>query len=236
MQNNKIEKSIDKQTRFTMATVDDGYYSFGNGGVTLDTLNSFDFALIKKEVEIIKSNFSTAVDARPYLIGHLKKSYDIVQSRDIIERIVLKLVKDYKPHVNTHIKSLSIFPEEDIERKELKLDRCWVNFQQKHEFQPIHDHAGVFSFIIFYQIPFLFRDEVIASPGSNANEQLSGMLNFHYIDYAGSISSMAIPADKNWEGRIFVFPAKLHHSVYPFYSSDDFRITISGNLSIVEKE
>jgi len=36
--------------------------------------------------------------------------------------------------------------------------------------------------------------------------------------------------DKSWEGTIIVFPAKMLHCVYPFYTSDGTRISLSGNV------
>ena len=38
--------------------------------------------------------------------------------------------------------------------------------------------------------------------------------------------------DKTWEGTIVMFPSWLNHSVYPFYTSDDYRISISGNIVV----
>ena len=35
---------------------------------------------------------------------------------------------------------------------------------------------------------------------------------------------------KSDEKKIIMFPAGLNHVVYPFYTSDDYRITISGNV------
>jgi hypothetical protein len=32
------------------------------------------------------------------------------------------------------------------------------------------------------------------------------------------------------ENTLLLFPAKLTHAVYPFYSSDDYRISVSGNV------
>jgi hypothetical protein len=29
-----------------------------------------------------------------------------------------------------------------------------------------------------------------------------------------------------------MFPSSLNHEVYPFYTSDDFRITIAGNIML----
>ena len=47
---------------------------------------------------------------------------------------------------------------------------------------------------------------------------------------------MAIDVDKSFEGKMLMFPAKLQHLVYPFYTSDKERITVSGNIKFyVEK-
>ena len=119
----------------------------------------------------------------------------------------------------------------------LKLDGCWINFQKKYDFQPMHDHAGVYSFIIFYDIPYDIEEEKAASPCVQGGDaRVNGHLEFHYVDYKGRICTMSIPADKNWHGRLIIFPADLKHSVNPFYSSDEYRITISGNLAFEYQE
>ena len=40
----------------------------------------------------------------------------------------------------------------------------------------------------------------------------------------------SIPVDKSFEGKMIMFPASQYHAVYPFYTSDEERITVSGNL------
>jgi hypothetical protein len=42
-----------------------------------------------------------------------------------------------------------------------------------------------------------------------------------------------IDVDKSFEGKMLMFPNSAYHTVYPFYTSDDYRITVSGNLDIV---
>ena len=37
-------------------------------------------------------------------------------------------------------------------------------------------------------------------------------------------------SERNDIGKIIFFPSKLNHCVYPFYTSDDTRISISGNI------
>jgi len=45
-------------------------------------------------------------------------------------------------------------------------------------------------------------------------------------------NNVLVEVDKSWEGTIIMFPAFLHHMVHPFYTSDEYRISISGNLVI----
>ena len=48
-----------------------------------------------------------------------------------------------------------------------------------------------------------------------------------------AVSPLERHIDKNFEGYMVVFPSLLGHSVNPFYSTDEFRISISGNVSVV---
>jgi len=42
--------------------------------------------------------------------------------------------------------------------------------------------------------------------------------------------SHKIALSKKEEGEMILFPAKLNHLVYPFYTSSGIRISISGNI------
>ena len=46
----------------------------------------------------------------------------------------------------------------------------------------------------------------------------------------GDVGHTVLNVDKSYEGKILVFPAELMHSVNPFYTSDEYRITVSGNV------
>jgi len=39
-----------------------------------------------------------------------------------------------------------------------------------------------------------------------------------------------LPVDKSWNGVILMFPSTTKHAVYPYYTTDKERITISGNI------
>lgn len=144
----------------------------------------------------------------PYLMGVMSKSPQLV---DYYQNGGYKLSTSHRP---------------------LKLAKLWVNFQKKHEFNPIHDHYGVFSFIIFIQIPYTSEEQRKISPGKKSNDDMAGKLEFLCYDTTGRLHLTKINADKSWEQSMLIFPAKLAHTVYPFYGTDEYRITISGNVSI----
>jgi hypothetical protein len=127
---------------------------------------------------------------------------------------------------NEYIKDIKIF-NKDLP---FKVEKLWVNFQKKHEFNPIHNHSGVFSFIIFIKIPYNLKDELEKGPGKNSNTNVASQLCFILNSCEGKIIPICIPVDKTYEQHMYIFPSNYNHLVYPFYTSDDFRITISGNV------
>jgi len=114
----------------------------------------------------------------------------------------------------------------------LVLTDIWVNHQKKHEFNPVHNHHGLFSFVIWVEIPFTLEEEIRQSPCRRLDEfNEAGCFEFLIPSYTDSgISKLVIRADKRYEGKMVFFPAHLHHLVYPFYSSDEYRISVAGNL------
>ena len=62
----------------------------------------------------------------------------------------------------------------------------------------------------------------------------AGMLSFQYIDsWSGSIETVDISLNPTYEGGIYFFKAKHLHQVYPFYDTNEYRITVSGNLHLL---
>tara|TARA_A100001234_G_scaffold221393_1_gene237241 strand:+ start:3398 stop:4039 length:642 start_codon:yes stop_codon:yes gene_type:complete len=106
----------------------------------------------------------------------------------------------------------------------------WVNFQKQYEFNPIHTHAGILSFVIWMQIPTDFREQHKLPFCKGSNGPAASDFQFTYADILGNIKTYPIFMDKNSEGYMFIFPAHLGHSVNPFYNCDDERISIAGNI------
>lgn len=185
---------------------------------------------IKKTLDDIKNELVDVVDFREKLAGHLEKETSLPITPNIkylVETMGLeydKVFRDGKPDTK-HIH------EEQIIGKELQyeLKTLWINYGKKYDFNPIHYHFGTYSFVIWINIPYKIEDEM---KKYNPNTNKTSTFNFVYTLPSGEISSEEIET-KEWS--MIFFPSKLNHCVYPFYSSDEYRISISGNLFLTFK-
>jgi hypothetical protein len=170
----------------------------------------------------IKDVFKNDKPTEPYnknLIGHIKEEYHLDPTK----------VQPFTNFLNDMF--VSWRREYGIEEKDFALDKLWVNFQKKHEFNPTHWHYGVASFVLWVQIPYDINEELKQENCKNVNgSPLNSMFQFSYQKLCGGYAQHHIPVDKSYEGTILMFPADMIHCVYPFYTSDDYRISISGNL------
>tara|TARA_Y100001968_G_scaffold1685_1_gene1446 strand:- start:3204 stop:3842 length:639 start_codon:yes stop_codon:yes gene_type:complete len=115
----------------------------------------------------------------------------------------------------------------------LKLDKIWVNYQFKNEFNPYHDHLGLYSFAIWMKIPYSWKEQTKLPQFNDMKEgQIkAGNFEFEYNDSLGGVQTYSYRLSPELEGIMLFFPAKLRHCVYPFYETDEPRISIAGNLS-----
>jgi hypothetical protein len=65
---------------------------------------------------------------------------------------------------------------------------------------------------------------------NNSNENYSSMFSFYYTNSLGEIKNQYLPISKEWEWKCAFFPAVMRHGVYPFFTSDGTRISVSGNI------
>jgi hypothetical protein len=79
------------------------------------------------------------------------------------------------------------------------------------------------------------EDEIKVSPGAGSNHNVSGKFCFQYTNSLGDISSHYLEVDKSMENSVALFPAKMKHSVFPFFSSEGCRISVAGNFAIKGK-
>ena len=162
------------------------------------------------------------------LAGNIKREYGIPKGKSIISPFLMQMILAYNEKYPKFWKvkhSMMKYKPVDVE-----LQSLWVNFQKKYEFNPLHTHSGFVSFVIFMSIPYDLQDEEDMFKESN-NKQAS-KFGFFSPDHRhlGGIDVVSLNVDKSYVGKMIMFKASQVHGVYPFYTSNDYRITVSGNL------
>ena len=112
------------------------------------------------------------------------------------------------------------------------MSRWWVNYQKKNEFNPMHDHTGVYSFVIWMKIPTHFFEQNKNEISLKANTHRISAFDFVYTNTLGDILSHCYQLGPGDEGTMLFFPSALKHQVYPFYNCDETRISVSGNIAL----
>lgn len=213
-----------------MQKEDNDFFQFPNLGMMMSQLPYDIFCDLKKEIKKIKDNTDTP-ELKGKLAGNIERSYDLIHCKKSVENYVLNKLLEYDSKFN-YLSSINNLNG----NLPLVLESLWVNFQKKHEFNPNHNHSGVMSFVIWIEIPYDIKEEISSGSGKNSNNNLSSVFQFTYCDILGHIINYPIYVDKSYEGKIMIFPNKLLHCVYPFFSSDEYRISVAGNVSINAKD
>jgi len=125
----------------------------------------------------------------------------------------------FKKHPNYVKQSYSILDEDCP----FHLTEPWINLQEKNKFLPIHTHDGILSYSIWIKIPY-----------EKSNKKFYSF-QFVYNNIIGLNNTHDFQLGKKDEGTILIFPSLLNHIVFPFYSSKEKRISVSGNLIIKVK-
>ena len=198
---------------------------FPNIGVLTAVLSEEDLAPLKEEILEIQNNFNQSKKNNHQLVGNIRKEFVLTKSKEHINKLLEPYIWEFD-HSFGYISSMAVLNDDCL----LSLDSMWVNFQEKYEFNPAHSHTGVLSFVIWIDIPYTIEDEKRLSPGAESRNPLAGAFTFHYTNSLGKISHQHISADCSMENHFFLFPAPLTHSVAPFYTSDKYRISVSGNF------
>lgn len=162
--------------------------------------------------------------ANEFLIGNIQEEYAIT--------------KDYVP--DSFVEYLNWLIKYQYKREEeFLLLPPWINYQAKYEFNPPHTHVGDFSYTIWKRIPYdvdkekdLYSKHYDPSPGAFNFLVPSPSQPVPYAQMNCAI--VTFDMRKDWEEVICVFPSDLMHYVNPFRTSDEYRISIAGNL-VVDK-
>ena len=202
-----------------------------NVGLTNGKIPSNIYQALNREiVDIHMASETGALDKNgivrmnPSLAGQITKEYEITKSRQLLDPYLEEMGRAYQ-------KNWDYFPTENPNKNDLKVESVWVNMQKKLEVNPLHKHDGTLSFVAWLHVPFKLEDERnMPNCKMSRTVELSSTFQFVYTTALGTIANCPLFVESGWEAKIVMFPAQLLHMVYPFQTSDDYRISIAGNL------
>ena len=173
------------------------------------------------------------VNSKPELAGNISSSIKLDRNSELLKDFTGETIPAFmQQHMEAYGPPYRMAMKEG---EQFYLESLWVNFQRQHEFNPPHDHAGVYSFVIWMQIPTSYEEQrkLPIAVESNADNHISNFA-FSYTNTLGRVSTFAYNMEKEAEGYMVMFPSAMLHQVFPFYENDGERISISGNINIGE--
>jgi hypothetical protein len=195
-----------------------------NTGFLISSFTDEELLPVREEMNKLLNDSSSAQRYNHNLVGHLQSQYALFSLKEYMNNLLHPFVAEYRKH----------FPDFSYDKDDYNLENIWINFQTRTEFNPLHYHLGRFSYALWLNIPYLIEDERSVFPYIKEDENLTGSFVFYYPDGGesnGGIARHIIPADRTYENKIIFFPANLNHCVYPYYTTDELRISLSGNFT-----
>ena len=193
---------------------------FKNTGFIKSKLNNKEMNKLKSYIKNKKQNMSKV------LAGNINDSFSIEDKDNwFFNNVLLNLINEYSTE-----DFKVIIPGVLTKNCAYVLDSFWVNFQNKYEFNPVHNHTGVFSFVVWIEIPSSYKKEKELKFAKESNSPCPNTFEFIFTNILGAVCSERFHLEPEDKGTILLFPAKLLHQVYPFYLSNKKRISISGNI------
>ena len=175
-----------------------------------------------------KSIENRGEDKKHELAGNIDSSYKIFDKDNwFYNNTLVRLCEAYS---NTFKNVGDRLPTRD--KHPYYLDTMWVNYQKQTEFNPVHDHKGVYSFVIWMKIPTEYDEQKENPIAKTTNSSCISNFCFNYINMLGENEFYYYEMSKKMEGKMVFFPSKLTHVVYPFYNCSEYRISISGNICL----
>ena len=183
------------------------------------------YTLLPEEVESFKL-LESKEDYRDSLAGHLENEKAL--DREEVFKILY-------PYLDSYVKGYHQYRGQPLANG-FELITSWVNRQKKNEFNPPHTHDGDLSFVVYTEVPKDLHKECHASV---ANSPGPGCITFDFNMAFGSKGfKLFLQTHSHLPevGDMFIFPAHLPHWVYPFKTTEGERVSISGNIKLIDAE
>jgi hypothetical protein len=143
---------------------------------------------LEKTIEDIKNNRKNYKDLRKKLAGHLEQEYEMPITPNIsylAETLAIEYDKLFNGGAPSMISRSQYHCNTDDDlRFKYELKTLWINFAKKYDFNPIHSHSGLFSFVIWVEIPYDLKEELSRYSPNGCETTLFG---FSYINSLGKL-------------------------------------------------
>ena len=193
-------------------------------------IDKIDENIIKElDVRIEETGGKPEFDASGQLAGRIKKQthLDKVIS-DTTKNVILNHCKNFFEQTSGG---------QELPMSAMTLDSIWSNIQEAREYNPVHQHTGNFSFVIYTRndLEDLSVEKMQDNEYDNKivdydnQKPLAGMIELFYGEgnWMNWTSFTHVPK----RGDILIFPSWLRHTVYAHYETGKIRISVAGNVS-----
>ena len=184
---------------------------------------------LQKYIETAKKN---PISMNDKLAGNITKSLVLEDKDDwFFKNVLSSFIGNFNIKYPEYSNGIHILTE----NAPYCLDELWVNFQKEYEFNPLHNHTGLYSFVIFMKIPTHWKEQHALQFSANSNTPTASNFAFVWTEMDSKICKsvdFSLCPDEESEGKMLFFPSELMHTVYPFYNCDKERISISGNIKL----
>ena len=142
--------------------------------------------------KIIEEGKKKNLSFKGELAGNLSNSFELKDTDDWLFKNVLHylITAFYNSNGNAHPNNESDFRNNYV----IYLDKFWANYQYKHEFNPPHNHSGIYAFVIWMKIPYTSEDQKKLKflDGVKETAKRAGEFEFIYTNLLGEAILISI--------------------------------------------
>ena len=110
-----------------------------------------------------------------------------------------------------------------------QFNRFWTRFSTIGEYHALHDHRAIWSFVIWLNLPTSWEDGQKGKLGEQHPHASDFVIC--YTDSIGRVRKQTYKLDRKGEGTMLLYPSDFHHQVYPHFTSEEFRVSVAGDVS-----
>lgn len=183
------------------------------------------FSDLSAWAETVRSqNFAGLRSHRQELVGQIEHQYALPAAQQELLFPEIQALTDY------YLTECWIDWQRPRPNK-LWLTDAWINFQQQHEFNPVHAHRGLLSWVLWLRLPAESTNQSLQLAAGRTVRPLRSYFEFIYADanQLGGINRRSLNLTQEHAGLMIMFPSQIMHAVTPFAEAD-WRISISGNV------